>query len=860
MAFIESSLPPNMIIPDATATVKGILKLTNDLGGTADLPTVPDLVNKTEWKGIWTQQQYILNDQVLDEGYLAIANTTTEERPAPQRVGEKFNVYNGTIGTTTSNARQILFGNKYTFTENVFFEGWRINLIAGNSYVVYLVRDPDGESIISQILQFVAQTNGWINLNAQNLIIQEGSTYAAVAVVSEPAAIPLEFNGNWSYAQPQNPTIPINGQITQPRSVPSLLYVNNIDSGSSDRSSELITLNVGDLIKSGTNTWAIQSISPQSGYFIFGVSPALLNLNTGVQNFIFETKSTTTLTYPFETDYWLSNPSPVATVNGLLGIDVPYTTIVPDNTAYGVDLLVQKLVVSDDWDIQAFSGIGGSSVSSGGGSGVVNINGNEGSEFRVAQGDTGVLEFAGLTYNSATTINIGATKGYVVDNETDPLQPSYIFVDYPGQTGVTVTTLGSGIGSTVSLQPDGFGSAIPVFQNSIPDSAMRKTHLWLGKVGHPTNVITTPTAVINEPDYITSPQAFSRDLFQVLGPYINDGVIAYANGANLQINITAGNIHGNGINFNNDRTRPNEIATGPFTPLNFLYRTRVGTGGGLVNLITPNSYDVAGVITPVGGGVNNSTLQYIFCIPGSGFIIQYGQTIYNNLTEAIANVGRESFVIYPNLPNNAILIGVLALIRTATALNNTSQARFFPANKLGEIVGATSGISTGTRQTSYNNSLQPQTIVSDTLGADTWRSGRALNTSDVMRWQNIAGTTTGNITGNGDLTVNNIIANLRTNVQAGTTYTILTTDKSTQIITTNSSPVTITIPSGLGAGFNCEVLQQGTGQVSFVASGVTLRYSTFELPSIIERYGLVGIDSIPNVVNEIHLFGQLSSI
>jgi len=29
------------IIPDATATVKGILKLTNDLGGTADLPTTP---------------------------------------------------------------------------------------------------------------------------------------------------------------------------------------------------------------------------------------------------------------------------------------------------------------------------------------------------------------------------------------------------------------------------------------------------------------------------------------------------------------------------------------------------------------------------------------------------------------------------------------------------------------------------------------------------------------------------------------------------------------------------------------------------------------------------------------------------
>src|SRR6478609_6774366 len=40
-----------------------------------------------------------------------------------------------------------------------------------------------------------------------------------------------------------------------------------------------------------------------------------------------------------------------------------------------------------------------------------------------AQSDTGVLTFAGLTTNSATTINIGAAYGYVVDNETNPTTP-----------------------------------------------------------------------------------------------------------------------------------------------------------------------------------------------------------------------------------------------------------------------------------------------------------------------------------------------------------------------------------------------------------------------------------------------------
>lgn len=44
--FITAAEVPT--VNDATASVKGILKLTNDLGGTADLPTVPGLTNKVD--------------------------------------------------------------------------------------------------------------------------------------------------------------------------------------------------------------------------------------------------------------------------------------------------------------------------------------------------------------------------------------------------------------------------------------------------------------------------------------------------------------------------------------------------------------------------------------------------------------------------------------------------------------------------------------------------------------------------------------------------------------------------------------------------------------------------------------------
>lgn len=61
------------------------------------------------------------------------------------------------------------------------------------------------------------------------------------------------------------------------------------------------------------------------------------------------------------------------------------------------------------------------------------------------------------------------------------------------------------------------------------------------------------------------------------------------------------------------------------------------------------------------------------------------------------------------------------------------------------------------------------------------------------------------------------------NAQTGTTYSILGTDNGKVITFNNASPITITVPQGLGAGFSTTAIQLGTGQVGFTAaSGVTL--------------------------------------
>lgn len=53
-------------------------------------------------------------------------------------------------------------------------------------------------------------------------------------------------------------------------------------------------------------------------------------------------------------------------------------------------------------------------------------------------------------------------------------------------------------------------------------------------------------------------------------------------------------------------------------------------------------------------------------------------------------------------------------------------------------------------------------------------------------------------------------------------HTLLSSDNGKILLFDSSSAVTVTVPSGLSIGFSCTIIQIGSGQVSFVASGVTL--------------------------------------
>lgn len=95
---------------------------------------------------------------------------------------------------------------------------------------------------------------------------------------------------------------------------------------------------------------------------------------------------------------------------------------------------------------------------------------------------------------------------------------------------------------------------------------------------------------------------------------------------------------------------------------------------------------------------------------------------------------------------------------------------------------------------------------------------------------------------NSDGVSGNISTKATYNAQTGTTYTILTSDLGKIIVITNAGAITVTIPTGLGSGFNCIVRQGGAGQITFANSGTTLTNAEGHTKTA-KQYATVTLDS-----------------
>lgn len=293
---------------------------------------------------------------------------------------------------------------------------------------------------------------------------------------------------------------------------------------------------------------------------------------------------------------------------------------------------------------------------------------------------TGLLDGGTITLGVGNTFNVAqAIVGYT-DYTTNAAAPTRNVTVYGPSTGNTVPNIAV-LATYVGIQTPG---TTLVMQSSPFSPTQRRTIVPLGAViSNGTNLI----AVNNLPDVMRAGINQIQDFMEAVGPIKKSGNVVSANGANLQIDKSAGVLFKQGSNFNINEEDPHNLQLAALTAANFNYRTSTGTQGATTNLIDPTQYESSpGVLSVVPN--NRVTIQRIYVFTSNLIRIQWGQHIYQNLAEAEAALTTESFNTEQNIADNGVLLAFLIVDKGATALNDAAQAKFVPSSKFGGPIGS----------------------------------------------------------------------------------------------------------------------------------------------------------------------------
>lgn len=325
---------------------------------------------------------------------------------------------------------------------------------------------------------------------------------------------------------------------------------------------------------------------------------------------------------------------------------------------------------------------------------------------------SGVESGCTVTLPTSTTFSISSGFLKFVDTSTTP--HTYSSVAFAGVTGVT--------NSHVSTSP--------------------QTYLYVNSSGTVTQRTTDPTVQLTNDEVLIavianasgSQIAFSyrnfvvnsagvtlQEIGRVLGAVnVANKIKISANGANLNVNRSAGEIFRIGANYGTSARFANTLSINAGTPVNFSHIFRDGSGSWKFSTVT-TALDTAHYDDGT-GGTNNPTATIasnryqIFRFYQAGnqnMIVAYGQAIYNSLANAEAAIGTESVDLSPLL-NSQSLIGYVICKGNVTVLNVTTDTKFI---NVSTSASSPTGSTTATFQQIYENSTQPQVTTNSTQGA-----------------------------------------------------------------------------------------------------------------------------------------------
>lgn len=308
----------------------------------------------------------------------------------------------------------------------------------------------------------------------------------------------------------------------------------------------------------------------------------------------------------------------------------------------------------------------------------------------------GLFESTGVLAGGALTINAGnntrfdmsaAVLGFV--DYTNPAAPVRTILTVGPLTAQTVPGIGSALATYV-----GINAAGTVVQQATPfTNTQRRTIAFLGALIHSnmTNLNATNSIVAT----IRSGISQLHDLMSALGPLNIDGNVFSPNGANLQLDRSAGRIFKFGSNFQASVNDPHVVGLSAATALTFRYRLSTGAEFADRTTIDPLQYESSpGTLSTVPLLLTPVSVQRITIFQTGLCRIQYGQAVYSSIAAAQLALQTDPFTTESNIAENGVFRAFLIVNRGATALNNPAAALFVPISKFGAPASGGAALST----------------------------------------------------------------------------------------------------------------------------------------------------------------------
>lgn len=326
---------------------------------------------------------------------------------------------------------------------------------------------------------------------------------------------------------------------------------------------------------------------------------------------------------------------------------------------------------------------------------------------------TGLISGGALSIGSPTsTFSVSAGVSMYMDY-TNPNEPEQILVPFGPFSNQTIPGIGTRLATYI-----GISNAGVIVQSATPfTNAQRRSITSLGAVIHSNMAIVNATNDISSTVRSNGNQV--QDLMQAIGPLNLTGNVYSANGANLNIDKTAGTIFKFGSNFHTNVDDPHSVSLVAGTAITFRYRTSTGVETADTTSILPNVYESApGVLTAVPALINTWHIQRISIFQSGLTRIQYGQAVYASMGSAIDGIQTEAFTTETNIAENGILRCYLVINRGILGLLGNSQ--FVAVTKFGGISSGGIALTFANIVSALGYTPQPQDATLTALSGADW--------------------------------------------------------------------------------------------------------------------------------------------